>query len=150
MDMIPRISRAQVFDALRYSRMTFLLVLRVHFLKLHGEHFWLQSSPGGLQPFRQFLDGSSNCCWVCSLFFSISVAYAHHRKVTLPPSVPDEGSPSFLDSTREGSSHRCGCSRSQRDRHGMVYPFFCNFLRLSPGAPTGSHCQRFRYALCCS
>jgi NAD(P) transhydrogenase len=63
MDMVPRISRAQVFDALRYATQQIGGQPSLTKCKLHGEHCWLQSCSGSFKHIRSLLYWPSHCCW---------------------------------------------------------------------------------------
>lgn len=66
MDMIPRISRAQTFDALRYVYYHVLMALSNNndCIQFHGQYCRVQSCPRGIQSFWSLSDGSSDSCWV--------------------------------------------------------------------------------------
>lgn len=66
MDMIPRISRAQIFDALRYVAIIRHPVPLLQLLmlgKLHGEYRRLQGCSGGIKPFWTFPDRAGHSRW---------------------------------------------------------------------------------------
>ena len=69
MEMIPRISRAQVFDALRYVRSCASHVAHIDVvMQFYGQYCWLQGSARGSESFRSLLNWSGHRCRVCIPF----------------------------------------------------------------------------------
>ena len=65
MEMIPRISRAQVFDALRcVSKDVDWLAWCSATMQLYGEYRWVQGGFGSCKPFRAVFDWSGYGCGV--------------------------------------------------------------------------------------
>lgn len=63
MDMVPRISRAQVFDALRYDIYWYRIIAKLIRNKFNGKHRWLQGCPRGVQPLWSISHWTSYRCW---------------------------------------------------------------------------------------
>jgi NAD(P) transhydrogenase len=63
MDMVPRISRAQVFDALRYGCYASLWLRKTDQVKLHGKYCRLQGCFGGLEYLWSIPYWPGDCCW---------------------------------------------------------------------------------------
>jgi NAD/NADP transhydrogenase alpha subunit len=77
MDMIPRISRAQVFDALRCVSFKHCIshIVIITILQFDGQHRWVQSGGRSLQSLWAIFDWTSNCSRVRGsliIFFSCS------------------------------------------------------------------------------
>lgn len=86
MEMIPRISRAQVFDALRYVSDLLTWVARCSFyVQLNGKYRRVQGGFGGCKSLWKVSHWSSDGCWVRPSPYiglcSISHQFVLHRKV---------------------------------------------------------------------
>jgi hypothetical protein len=66
MDMIPRISRAQVFDALRYFFYPLALYARMIGVQFHGKYRRVQGCFRGIQSFRTISHWAGYGGWVMS------------------------------------------------------------------------------------
>lgn len=94
MEMIPRISRAQVFDALRYVWSCASHVARTDaVIQFHGEYCWLQSGARGSKSFRSLFDWSGYGCRVRTclahivLFNDVLQAKSRHARSLLSERV---------------------------------------------------------------